>query len=129
MKMKVKDVITNELTDNQISDLFYDWFCSDEALVNRGKQLISRLRKIAKNTNRFNIETADVWFKNNCLVDGKLYDSITIKDEQNQIFYWVVPRSGHTIHNGRAELWSDEFDQPIIVGNWKDVVNYFKNVK
>lgn len=123
--MTVKEVINNKLTNEQISDLFYDWFCSDKALVNRGKQLIRRLRKIAKNTTKFNIETTEVWFNNNCPCFGELYDSISIKDEQNNIFYYIIPRSGHKSCNHRAEIWNEENDKPIIVGTWQDVVDYF----
>ena len=124
--MTIKDIISGELTNEQISNLFYDWWCSDKALVNRGKQLIRRLRKIAKNTNKFNIETTDVWFKNNCPCNGDLYDSMVVEDKQNDIYYYIIPRSGHTIHNGRAEVWTIEGTEPIVMGTWQDVVNYFK---
>jgi hypothetical protein len=44
-----------------------------------------------------------VFFKNNCPMNGPLYDSLSICDrESGDVLLWATPKSGH---NGNAELY------------------------
>jgi hypothetical protein len=107
------------------SGVWYDWFCADKSLVNRGKSLATKFKAIA-NSAKFNNEDCYIFFKNNCPMSGPLYDSFTICDiHSGDVLYWVTPKSGHT---GLAEVYgrdgSGQFGA-VIKGTWKDVKSFF----
>lgn len=124
-----------ELTKEELKSFWYDWFCKDKSLVNKAKALMYRVSKIYKlNEKRaekkFNPDTSYVWFKNNCPCCGNLYDDFRIADcETGDVIYTIVPASGFDKNFGEAELWGREndFEEPIVSGSWKDIMNYFKN--
>ena len=119
------------LTEEDIEDLWYDWFCKDAALVNKGKGLLARLAKLNKvNNNKFNPDRTYVFFKNNCPCRGRLYDDFRICDiETGDVIWTVVPKSGFNANYGEAELWGavNDFKEAVVRGSWNDVVNYFKS--
>jgi len=104
--------------------LWCDWFCSDKALANRGKTLISKLNQI-KGSKRFDIDTCCVLFKNNCRAwDGKLYDDFRISEiETDDVIFTVVPKNC----NGISEIYGRENNQCVLLfsGTWKDAVKWF----
>jgi hypothetical protein len=105
--------------------VWFDWFCSDKSLVNRGKLLLGKVRVIAKST-KFDNDKCYVFFKNNCPVGGHLYDSFSICDiETGDVLYWVTYKSGHS---GLAEVGGlneqGEF-ATLVQGSWSDVKDFF----
>lgn len=122
------------LTDEDVEDLWYDWFCKDKAILNRGKALLSRLSSINKansvNKSKFDPEKTYTFFKNNCPVNGRLYDDFRICDiETGDVIWTIIPKSGHYVDEGRAFLWGkvNDFREPVVEGTWKDIVEYFKS--
>lgn len=114
-------------TDEFIRSLWYDWFCSDLALFNRGKSLLSKLKAISKST-KFDNDKTYVFFKNCCPCDGGLYDRFSICDiETNEVIYCVTPKSGHTYANGLGDVWGKEngFKEPLVEGSWKEIKEWF----
>lgn len=117
----------HEITDKMIKNLWYDWFCKDKALVNRGRKLLYALSRLAKvNNNKFDPKKTYVFFKNNCPISGNLYDDFRICDiETGDVIWTIIPSS-----DSGAELWGkvNDFDKPILEDSeWKDIVEYFKN--
>ena len=107
-------------------DMFWDWFCSDKALHNRGEKLIAKLKTII-NSSKIDCQKQYVWFKNNCPMRGPLYDDFRISDkETGNVVYTITPKSGHT---GRAEVWGkeNEFKEPLAEGTWNDIKRFFLN--
>ena len=110
----------------QIKAGWYDWFCRDSSLVNKTKVLGKKIKSISK-SNKFNNETSYIFFKNNCPIDGPLYDSFSICDrETNEVIFWITPKSGHT---GLAEVVGINDNgkfETLVEGNWKAVKAFFK---
>ena len=52
-------------------ELWYDWFCKDSALENRGKKLFKKMKEIAFSS-KINLENNYVFFKNNAKLSGKM---------------------------------------------------------
>jgi hypothetical protein len=96
---------------------FYDWFCTDASLERRAKALQNKVIKLLnclRNEGRaIDCNSVYVFFKNNCPMNGPLYDSFSICDrESGNVLYWVTGKCGHS---GQAEIFSQEkgFDEPL----------------
>ena len=79
---------------------FYDWFCKDSALERKANILFPKVKKFIEST-RVDILDTYMFFKNNCPVNGPLYDDFRICDE-NGVLFTVIPKCGHS---GKAEIW------------------------
>lgn len=110
-----------------INVLWYDWFCKETSLENKGKTLLQWLNAIS-GSKKFDNDKTYVFFKNNCPCDGSLFDDFRICDiKTGDVIYCVVPKSGYNSNYGKAEVWGREnkFDDPIIEGTWKEVKDWF----
>ena len=110
-----------------VKELWYDWFCSDKALVNRGKSLLTKLNGIA-DSKKFAKHKCYVFFKNNCPAVGRLFDDFRICDiETGDVVYTVVPSSGFKCSEGKAQVYGREndFKSPLVEGTWKNVKTWF----
>jgi hypothetical protein len=113
--------------DTQIKAGWYDWFCHDRSLRSKTYKLAPKVKKIAKSP-KVNVERTYVFFKNNCPVHGSLYDDFRICDmETGDVIFTIVPRTGHKVKNGVAEVWGREngFKGPLVEGTWEDVKKFF----
>ena len=61
----------------QIKAGWYDWFCKDSSLVNKTKKMGNIIKQI-RNGGKVNLGSSYVWFKNNCPLNGPLYDDFRI---------------------------------------------------
>ena len=69
----------SEDVKTQIKAGWYDWFCKDSSLGRKTKRMgniISKLREGGK----VNFKNWYVWFKNNCPLNGPLYDDFRFAD-------------------------------------------------
>ena len=100
---------------------FYDWFCKDKALAGKAKSLMAKAKKFAIKMN-VDLDKHYVWFKNNCPMNGPLYDDFRIANiETGDVVYNVSPLDGHS---GKARAYSaaNGFDTPIAEDwTWKDM--------
>ena len=93
---------------------FYDWFCSDKALKARSEKLFKMVKRWVKQRNT-DTDKVYVFFKNNCPMNGPLYDDFRICDiETGDVLWTVIPKCGHS---GLAEVWDkqNEFGFGLIV--------------
>lgn len=87
MEMKLKDWIEKfnngdfESKDNstQSEAGWYDWFCKETSIANKTK-LMGNIVKKVNGKGKVNLESMYVWFKNNCPLDGPLYDDFRFAD-------------------------------------------------
>lgn len=103
---------------------WYDWFCSDKALARKTKKLTAKLKAIVK-SEKIDPLTSYVFFKNNCPVNGPLYDDFRICSiEEEHVIYTITPKCGHS---GLAEVWGREnnFECALVEGTWDDVKTFF----
>ena len=113
--------------DTQIKAGWYDWFCKDESLANKTKVLGKKLKMIV-NSPKLTPAKQYVFFKNNCPVNGSLYDDIRICDiASGDIVYTISPRSGHKSMNGDGEVWGPQnnFNEALFTGKWGEIKKWF----
>ena len=128
----IQEVVNSELTDKEILNLWYDYFCKSSSLVNKGRALIRKLKKIYKlnelsGRKYFDPNKTYVFFKNNCPFYGSLYDDFRICDlETREVIFTIQVNRYDQKHS--AELWGlpNNFEGAILEGSIKDVYNYFK---
>ena len=95
---------SEEYIDNG-SYFFWDWFCSEKALKIKSKLLMTKADKVMSKLG-LDPENHYVTFKNNCPMNGKLYDSFQIctYDVDGDVVIWCAPSLGYTSKQGMAEL-------------------------
>lgn len=67
-----KDSFSDDIK-TQIQAGWYDWFCKDSSLAAKTKKMGNIVRQI-KSGGKVNLDNWYVWFKNNCPLNGPLYD-------------------------------------------------------
>ena len=81
--------------NTQIEAGWFDWFCRDRALVNKTKDLAAKISQIM-HSKLFDPNNTYVFFKNNCPLYGKKYDSFGINDiDTGDNILYVSPKMGH----------------------------------
>lgn len=75
----IEGLYDNPSTRTQIDAGWYDWFCKDTSLGNKTKKM-GRIVKQIKNGGKIDLEKNYVWFKNNCPLNGPLYDDFRFAD-------------------------------------------------
>ena len=128
----IQEVVNTELTDKEILNLWYDYFCKSSSLVNKGRALIRKLKKIYKlnelsGRKYFDPNKTYVFFKNNCPCCGNLYDDFRICDLETREVIFIIQVNRYDQKHS-AELWGqpNNFEGAILEGSIKDVYNYFK---
>jgi hypothetical protein len=61
----------------QIDAGWYDWFCRDSSLKNKTFKMGNIIKQI-KDGGKVNLDKTYVWFKNNCPMNGPLFDDFRI---------------------------------------------------
>lgn len=115
----------------QIEAGWYDWFCNSESLRNKTRFLGKRVVQLSKSP-FIDIDTMYVFFKNNCPVNGKLYDSFSICDlATGDVIYWITPANGHKGSDFNKPQVSSYAAKPEAAingtfNNWREVREAFK---
>ena len=63
----------------QILAGWYDWFCKDSSLKNKTKRMGNIIKKVQAG-GKVDLENWYIWFKNNCPLNGPLYDDFRFAD-------------------------------------------------
>ena len=125
-KFDNKEFVPN-FREVQIEAGWFDWFCEDEALGPKTKKLAVKLKQVMK-SDKIDCENSYVFFKNNCPMNGRLYDDFRICDiETGDVIYTITPRVGYHNMDGEAEVWGKEndFKEALVSGTWGDVKKFF----
>ena len=104
---------------------WYDWFCRDEALASRLKQIAPVVMGI---TDPFIQDNYYVWFKNNCPMVGPLYDDVRFEPltvERDGKYFMVAKASPH--EKAKWALYTERcgFDEPEFqCANIREMIRY-----
>ena len=101
---------------------FYDG-CRDSSLEKKSENLFKKLNSISKSS-KFDLDKTYTFFKNNCPMNGPLYDDFRICDlESGDVIYTISSRKG--IHEVYGK--ENDFNYPLVEGKWIDIKNFFLN--
>ena len=110
----------------QIEAGWFDWFCKDTSLANKTKRMGNIIKQI-KVGGKVDLETSYVWFKNNCPLNGPLFDDFRIADMETNNNLFVVQidcawnDSKYTVYERL-----DGFDKPAFKTNSsRELVKWF----
>jgi hypothetical protein len=110
----------------QIEAGWFDWFCKDTSLANKTKRMGNIIKQI-KVGGKVDLETSYVWFKNNCPLNGPLFDDFRIADIETNNNLFVVQidclwnDSKYTVYERL-----DGFDKPAFKTNSsRELVKWF----
>lgn len=112
----------------QIEAGWYDWFCSDESLKNRLDKMARTLKNL-KDSEKINLDTMYVWFKNNCPCTSPLYDDFRIADmTTDNVLYTVMVDSEQEGCKYAVYGRENDFEEPIFkCGDARELVKWFNN--
>lgn len=104
----------------QIDAGWDDWFCRDSSLANKTKRMGKIILKLHSNDNVY------VFFKNNCPMVGRLYDSFKICDMENgNVLYCVNLNDDREEYNYVIYGKENDFEKPLVASNYtKDIIKY-----
>ncbi len=107
--------------------VWYDWFCRNTSLPAKTQKLGVKVCQIAK-SHLINPRTTYVFFKNNCPLQGSLYDDFRICDRKSgDVIFTIVPKSGFKKDDGKGFVWgkANKFQEPLVSGDWSDIKKFF----
>ncbi|UQT48475.1 hypothetical protein M5E87_28645 [Flavonifractor plautii] len=109
----------------QCEAYWYDWFCRDDALAGRLKKISSVVLGI---TDPFILDNYYVWFKNNCPLEGPLYDDVRFEPltgERDGKYFLVALDSHHELIKWTLYTERYGYDAPeFCCGNVREMTAY-----
>lgn len=114
----------------QIKAGWYDWFCKDSSLANKTKKMGNIIKQV-KRGGKVDVENWYVWFKNNCPLNGPLYDDFRFADLENGEVQMTI-QLDCCWNNHRYSVWGRrhpgadfENDRPLFeTDSVKELVNW-----
>ena len=108
---------------------WYDWFCRDDALAGRLKKISSVVLGI---TDPFILDNYYVWFKNNCPLEGPLYDDVRFEPltgERDGKYFLVALDSHHELIKWTLYTERYGYDAPeFCCGNVREMTAYINAI-
>lgn len=122
----ISEIDFNNQTPEYIKEFWFDWFCSDKSLTSRGKRLMNVLKAI-RNSPRFDQSKTYVFFKNNCPLEGKTYDRLSVCDLKTGDVLFCIETPG--TRYGKSPSWeiysvANGFSAPVVSGSLKEVKDW-----
>lgn len=124
-EITITQLLSKPITNGIIEDLWFDWFCKDSALINKGISLFKKLKAISKSS-KFDNDKCYIFFKNSMTGYGRLFDELKICDiETGDVVYTILPNGRG---DGYPEVWGvdNDFAEPILkVNTWRELKAWF----
>lgn len=114
----------------QIDAGWYDWFCKDTSLRNKTYRMGNIIKQI-QNT-KF-LEECYVFFKNNCPIEGPLYDTFRIvplkNDKDRRVLYTISIEDKREENTYVVYGRENDFEKPLFKTNYvKELVKYLNSL-
>jgi hypothetical protein len=109
---------------------FHDWFCRDTSLKAKAGLLFRQVQKFVDKHPDIDQKSTYVFFKNNCPLNGVLYDSFSICDlESREVLFWATNKSGFQVDSDKkARVFkAPNFTDPLYIGD--SLSKILKNIK
>jgi len=116
----------------QIQAGWYDWFCKDLSLANKTKKMGNIVRQV-KRGGKVNLDDWYVWFKNNCPLNGPLYDDFRFASlETGDVQFTIQINCCWNKHRyavyGRTPDGEGHWDEPLFESDsLKDLVKWLNS--
>lgn len=116
----------------QIQAGWYDWFCKDSSLANKTKKMGNIVRQV-KRGGKVNLDDWYVWFKNNCPLNGPLYDDFRFASlETGDVQFTIQINCCWNKHRyavyGRTPNGEGHWDEPLFESDsLKDLVKWLNS--
>lgn len=116
----------------QIQAGWYDWFCKDSSLANKTKKIGNIVRQV-KRGGKVNLNDWYVWFKNNCPLNGPLYDDFRFASlETGDVQFTIQINCCWNKHRyavyGRTPDGEGHWDEPLFESDsLKDLVKWLNS--
>lgn len=106
MTYSIREFLKNPKVNSDEFYGFYDWFCSDSSLKKRMLALVPKIKFLVK-MNILDQDNTYIWLKNNCPMNGSLYDDIRISTIKDDVFLGgFCPRTGHKNAQEKCSVWT-----------------------
>ena len=97
----------------QINAGWYDWFCKDTSLANKTKRMGQIVKQI-KDGGKVDLDNYYVWFKNNCPLNGPLFDDFGFaKKEEGEVQLTIQLNCCWNKHKFTVYGRRNEFKEPL----------------
>lgn len=116
----------------QIQAGWYDWFCKDSSLANKTKKMGNIVCQVKKG-GKVNLNDWYVWFKNNCPLNGPLYDDFRFASlETGDVQFTIQINCCWNKHRyavyGRTPDGEGHWDEPLFESDsLKDLVKWLNS--
>ena len=116
----------------QIQAGWYDWFCKDSSLANKTKKMGNIVRQV-KRGGKVKLDDWYVWFKNNCPLNGPLYDDFRFASlETGDVQFTIQINCCWNKHRysvyGRTPDGEGHWDEPLFESDsLKDLVKWLNS--
>ena len=128
MKVSINKFLENPNDNVDDNYNFYDWFCSNLKLQSRMMTLVPKLKFLVKE-GIIDGDNDYVWFKNNCPVEGSLYDDIRISSLNGDNYKGgFCPKSGHHI-DMKCSVWMIDKNNDFKEIEFKNWASFKKEIK
>lgn len=122
----------SKLVKTQISAGWYDWFCKDGSLSGKTIKMGNIIKQI-KVGGKVDLNNWYVWFKNNCPLNGPLYDDFRFADlATGDVMFTIQIDCCWNMYRfsvyGRTQDGEGRWDEPLFECNTtKELINWLNS--